>query len=249
MRGRESVLGRYGRYALLILLASAACSVTQPTARVTSGGGPSVAQAQAVPYDGPKARIAVSSFVDKTAKGFHQIGDGLSDMLTTELFNTNRFIVLERQMLGEVLAEQDLAAAGRVKQGTEAPVGEIEGAELLVTGAVTEFEPRAGGVGGGVIFGNLPIALGGGGNRAHLAIDLRVVDARTSRILSATTVEGTATDIAGLAAFQVGGGASELGIGLGGYKNTPMEKAVRIAIREAVNFVSSQTPAQYYRDQ
>jgi len=116
MRGRESVLGRHGRYALLILLASAACSVTQPTARVTSGGGPSVAQAQAVPYDGPKARIAVSSFVDKTAKGFHQIGDGLSDMLTTELFNTNRFIVLERQMLGEVLAEQDLAAAGIPKK-------------------------------------------------------------------------------------------------------------------------------------
>jgi curli biogenesis system outer membrane secretion channel CsgG len=205
-----------------------------------------VGQAQSAPYDGPKARIAVSSFNDKTAKGYYQIGDGLADMLTTSLFHSNRFIVLERQQLGEVLQEQDLAAAGRIKPGTEAPIGQIEGAELLVTGAVTEFEPNAGGVGAGVVFGGLPIALGGGGKRAHIAIDLRVIDAKTSRILSATTVEGTATDIGGLAGFQIGGGSSELGIGLGGYKKTPMEKAIRICIQEAVNYISGQTPAQYY---
>ena len=208
-----------------------------------------MSQAQTVPYDGPKARIAVSSFVDKTARGYPSIGDGLADMLTTELFHTNRFIVLERQLLGEVLAEQDLAAAGRIKGGTEAPTGEIEGAELLVTGAVTEFDPSAAGVGGGVVFGNLPIAIGGGGNRAHIAIDMRIVDAKSSRILAAVTVEGTATDIAGMTAFQVGGGYTELGIGLGGYKKTPTEKAVRIAIREAVNFIAGQTPAQFYRHQ
>jgi len=245
MRSRDGfsvplLLGTLG----LLLVAS--CAMTEPKARVTSAGGPSVAQAQAVPYDGPQARIAVTSFNDKTARGYYQIGAGLADMLTTELFNTNRFIVLERQAIGDVLSEQDLAAAGRVKPGTEAPVGQIEGAELLVTGAVTEFEPNAAGVGGGVIFGNLPIGVGGGGKRAHLAIDLRVIDAASSRILAATTVEGSATDIAGLAGFQIGGGKSELGIGLGGYKNTPMEKAIRIALREAVNFIAAQTPAQYY---
>ena len=236
-----------GPLIVLVLFLAGACAMTQPTATVTSGGGPSVGQAQSVPYDGPMARIAVSSFTDKTARGYYQIGDGLADMLTTALFHSNRFIVLERQMLGDVLQEQDLAAAGRIKPGTEAPIGEIEGAELLVTGAVTEFEPNAGGVGAGVIFGGLPIALGGGGKRAHIAIDIRVVDARTSRILSATTVEGTATDIAGMAAFQIGGGLSELGIGLGGYKKTPMEKAIRLCIQEAVNYISGQTPAQYYR--
>jgi curli biogenesis system outer membrane secretion channel CsgG len=249
MRQAAKSLVSSGLPVLPILLLVAACAMTEPTARVTSGGGPGLAQAQSMPYDGPQARIAVTSFVDKTAKGYPEIGDGLADMLTTELFHTNRFIVLERQMLGEVLAEQDLAAAGRVKAGTEAPIGEIEGAELLITGAVTEFEPNSAGIGGGVIFGGLPIALGGGGSRSHLAIDMRVVDAKTSRIVAAVTVEGTATDIGGMAAFQIGGGLSELGIGLGGYKNTPMEKAVRIAIREAVNFISGQTPGQYYRQQ
>jgi len=232
--------------ALCVLVMVTSCAYTQPTATVTSGGGPSVAQAQSIPYDGPQARIAVSSFTDKTAKGYYQIGDGLADMLTTALFHSNRFIVLERQQLGDVLQEQDLAAAGRIKPGTEAPTGEIEGAELLVTGAVTEFEPHAGGAGAGVIFGGLPIALGGGGKRAHIAIDLRVIDAASSRILAAVTVEGTATDISGMAAFRIGGGASELGVGLGGYKNTPMEKAIRVVLQEAVNYISAQTPAQYY---
>ena len=112
---------------------------------------------------------------------------------------------------------------------------------------MTEFEPNASGVGGGVIFGNLPIGVGGGGKRAHLALDLRVIDARTSRILAATSVEGKATDVGGLGGFQIGGGKSELGIGLGGFSKTPMEKAIRIALREAVNFISSRAPAEYYR--
>ena len=231
---------------LPLLLIVSSCAMTQPTATVTSGGGPGMGQAQAIPYNGPQARIAVSKFTDKSAKGYYQIGDGLADMLATELFHTNRFIVLERQQLGEVLQEQDLATAGRIKAGTEAPTGEIEGAELLITGAVTEFEPNAGGVGGGVIFGGLPLGLGGGGKKAHIAIDLRVIDTKTSRILAATTVEGKATDIAGGIGFGIGGGASQLGVGLGGYAKTPMEKAIRLAIKAGVNFIAGQTPAQYY---
>lgn len=122
-----------------------------PKATVTTPEGRAIEEAQQEPYDGPKARIAVARFTDKTGKGWWTgaIGDGMADMLATALFHTNRFIVLERQTLADVLKEQDLAAAGRIKKGTEAPIGEIEGAELLVTGAVTEFEPGQSGIGGG----------------------------------------------------------------------------------------------------
>ncbi len=226
-----------------LFLLAASCAMTQPSATVTSGGGPGIAQAQAMPYDGPQARIAVTKFTDKSAKGYYRIGDGMSEMLSTALFHSNRFIVLEREQLGEVLKEQDLATAGRIKKGTGAPTGEIEGAELLITGAVTEFEPNAGGVGGGLIIGGLPLGIGGGMKRAHIAIDVRVIDAKTSRILAATSVEGKATDIGGLGAIGLG----PLGIGLGAYAKTPMEKAIRVTIQKAVEFIASQTPAQYYR--
>jgi curli biogenesis system outer membrane secretion channel CsgG len=221
----------------------ASCVSMQPTATVTSGGGPGIAEAQAVPYNGPKARITVSKFTNKSAKGYGDIGEGMTDMLTTALFNTNRFIVLERGELGEVLREQDLAASGRIKQGTEAPIGEIEGAELLIVGAITEFEPNAGGVGGGLLTG--VVGLGVGMKTAHVALDIRVIDAKTSRILAATSVEGKAQDIGGLGGLYVGG---PLAVGFGAFQKTPMEKAIRLCLKTAVDFIAQQTPAQYYHN-
>ena len=219
---------------------------TTPTAKVTSGEGPSMAEAQQEAYNGPKARMAVAQFKDKTGKGWWsgQIGDGMADMLATSLFNTNRYIVLERHILGDVLAEQDLGASGRVKKQTAAPIGQLEGAELLITGAVTEFEPGTTGVGGdlGGTVGRVVGGVLGGIRKAHIAIDVRVVDTRTSRLVAATSVEGEATD------YNLGGMAigSNVGGSLGGYSKTPMEKAVRVALGEAVKFIVSKTPQTYY---
>jgi curli biogenesis system outer membrane secretion channel CsgG len=228
-----------------------------PKATVTNPEGKSIEEAQQEAYDGPKARVAVARFTDKTGKGWWtgQIGDGMADMLATALFHSNRYIVLERQTLGDVLKEQDLATAGRIKKGTEAPTGEIEGAELLITGAVTEFEGSQSGVGGGLgglggslgtagrIFG----AIAGGIKNAHMAIDVRVIDTKTSRIVAATSVEGKATDFALGGALAGAGGGGALAGALGGWSKTPTEKALRVCIQEAVNFVVSKTPATYYR--
>ncbi len=49
-----------------ILLWTVACA---PTATVMTTGGQSIDQAQAEDYNGPKARMAVGEFTDKTAKG------------------------------------------------------------------------------------------------------------------------------------------------------------------------------------
>ncbi len=224
-----------------------------PKATVTTPGGKSIDEAQQEAYDGPKARIAVSQFKDKTGKGWWTgaIGDGMADMLSTALFHSNRYIVLERQQVGDVLREQDLGAAGRIKKGTEAPIGEIEGAELLITGAVTEFEGAASGVGGGIggIGGTAGRVLGGiagGMKKAHMAIDVRVIDTRTSRIVAATSVEGEATDFALGGALAGAGSGGALGGALGGWSKTPTEKALRLCIQEAVKFVVTKTPATYY---
>jgi curli biogenesis system outer membrane secretion channel CsgG len=99
-------------------------------AQVPPGQGPSLGQAQAERYDGPKARIAVADFEDKMSSSGQyraEYGRGMADMLATALFNTNRYIVLERQKLTYVLAEQDLGASGRIKRETAAPIGELDG--------------------------------------------------------------------------------------------------------------------------
>jgi curli biogenesis system outer membrane secretion channel CsgG len=212
-------------------------------------------------YNGPKARVAVSQFTDRTAKGagyggYHwynpQIGNGMADMLSDALLQSNRFIVLERQALGAVLQEQDLAASGRVSRETGASIGQIEGAELLIKGAVTEFEPGAAGAGGGAGLGSFGwggAVVGGvlGGLRqSHVAIVLQVVDARTSRILFSTTIEGRANDF-NLGGFLAGFGRSfGAGAGLGVWQKTPVEKAIRIAIAQAVQELSLKTPQTYF---
>ena len=238
---------------LTAAVVAAACATTGTTTRVTSGSDQSIAEAQAVPYDGPQARIAVARFTNKSADSRNwynpQIGDGMADMLTTALVNTGRFIVLERESLDDVLYEQDLGASGRVRADTAAAIGEIEGAEILVVAAVTEFDDNAGGTRGGVggFGGGILGAIAGGSRSAHMAIDLRLVDARTSRVLAATSVEGEAKD------FNLGGAlAGYTGtVGLGGalqsWENTPREKALRQVIGAAVDYVISKTPQQYYR--
>jgi curli biogenesis system outer membrane secretion channel CsgG len=225
------------------------------SATVTTGGGPTIEQAQRESALGAKARIAVSRFTNKTGKGWWSgaIGDGMADMLATSLFNTNRFIVLERQAVQDVIQEQNLGASGRVSKETAAAIGKIEGAELLVMGAVTEFEPGSSGGGGSLSGSGIPGwggrvlgGISGAFKEAHLAIDLRLVDARTSRIVAATSVEGTATDV-NLGALAGGYGPSVAMAGsLGGWSKTPMEKALRICLNKAVEFVVSQTPSQYY---
>ena len=223
-----------------------ACASTETTTTVT-GGGPTIGQAQAEAYNGPKARLAVNKFTNKSAHGHGKLGGGMSDMLTTALFQSNRFIVLDRTDHDAVLEEQDLGASGRISQETAAPIGAMEGAELLVTGAVTAFKPDTGGIIGGVgvgLGGGAGVGLGGGGKQAYMAIDVKVTDARTGRIVAATTVEGKSTDwFAGLGA-AIGG--VPIPFGLGGYKNTPAEKAIRVCIVKAVEYISSQTPAEYY---
>jgi curli biogenesis system outer membrane secretion channel CsgG len=236
------------------MVGSAQAQLIQPKATVTNPEGKSIEEAQQEAYDGPKARVAVNRFTDKTGKGWWTgaIGDGMADMLATALFHSNRYIVLERQTLGDVLKEQDLATAGRIKKGTEAPTGEIEGAELLITGAVTEFEGAQSGVGGGIggiggTAGRILGGIAGGIKNAHMAIDVRVVDTKTSRIVAATSVEGKATDFALGGALAGAGAGGALGGALGGWSKTPTEKALRICIQEAVRFIVSKTPATYYR--
>src|SRR5512143_3157820 len=173
---------RVFRAAILALLATFALSACT-TAHVasSSGRGPSISEVQAEPYQGPKKRIAVQPFEFKAAKGAGDVGTGLSDMLADSLFNTNRFILVERERLKDVIQEQDLADTGRFRKETVAPKGELEGAELLIRGSVTQFEPNCRG-------GSLLII---SGKQACVSINLRIVDTRTGRIVNSTTVDGT----------------------------------------------------------
>ena len=233
--------------AALICGMSGCASMQQPSAQVDNNAG----TAALPPYSGPKARIAVAEFDVKAAKAYGQIGTGLREMLITSLVNSNRFSVVERQVLKAAMQEQELAASGAAAPGGPAR-GAIKTADLIVTAAVTEFEPHSVGGNAGIVGGSsigaviLGGIIAGSMNKAHMALDIRVVDTSTSGVLCAARVQGKASDFAGgfgIAVF----GQGALGMGLGGYANTPMEKAIRVCIIEAVKYMAQTVPANYFK--
>ena len=198
-------------------------------------------------HDGPKARIAVGDFQVKAAGATVAIGDGLREMLLTALFDSNRFIVIERQAIEDVMLEQDLGASGRVNPQTAAPIGQLEGAELLVYGVVSEFDMGTSGGALGFAIPSVPFRFGGGVKNAHVAIDLRIAETSTGRVLYAGRVEGRTSDYDASIGTRIGGGRSRVPVALSAYKGTPMEKAVRSCIDAAVAHVATRTPSQFFR--
>jgi curli biogenesis system outer membrane secretion channel CsgG len=193
-----------------------------------------------------KPTISVPSFKNETnwwwwkSNTASQLGDALSN----ELSATGNFKVVERQKLGAVLSEQELAEAGLVKKPTRAKKGELTGAQYVVLGRVTSFEEgvskkSGGNATSGCLFG-ICAAVGGQKSEveAYIAIDLRVVDTTTGEVAYSRTIEGRATDKAeassnriGIMGFQTGSASAE-------EKKAPVGKALRAALIETTEYLS-----------
>lgn len=194
-----------------------------------------------------KPTLSVPEFKNETSWWWWTGGTAreLADALSNELSSTGKFSVVERQKLGTVLSEQELAQLGLVRQGTEAKKGQLTGSQYIVLGQVTAYEEgvgeeSTGGRVGGINIGG--ISLGGGGRKAkqqaYIAVDLRVVDSTTGEVVHSRTVEGRATSESkgGSAGISVGG------VSLGGdqtkTKRAPVGKALRAALIEATDYLS-----------
>lgn len=213
------------------------------------GGGQRISEVLAAPYNGPQYRITIAPLLDHSSgrqsingqlgllagtgepPTAGEILGGIGELLTTALFSSGRFIILEREGLNEVMAEQ---AFSRDKEAlTPTQQTTLEGAEFLLLGAVTAFDM---GESGGVAF-PIPIPLGDRGDfgmldvemrTAYAAMDLRIVEVASGRVVAATAVEGRARKVGlGLAAiYTVGGGQLHLPGLLNLFSNTPLERAL-----------------------
>ncbi len=210
---------------------------------VTSASAGSVGQVQQDLFQGVKPRIAVMDFDNKSGiYHFHSgkaVGDGMNEQLVTAFMQTGMFVVVERAMLDDVVREQDMNNSDRFRAGGAAPSGQLEGADSLVYGAVTEMLESQAGAGLGVHKKkrnaiNILEGVGAAFQQDHVAIDLRLVDARTGQVVSATSVEGRARDLGA----NLGVGIGSVLVGASGSYRTPMQKAVRACMIRAVNWTA-----------
>lgn len=229
-----------------LLVTLAACQQTTatdqsvpPEAVVTAAGAPAPAVSAMPQLLGPKRTIAVGkfdaigSFVQKY--GDWDIGGGLAAMLTSSLVQSERFVVVERAELTEILSEQQLKAEGLVNRETGPALGKLAGVQYLVYGAVTEFgaEDKGGGVNFGFMGGGRsPFTLGGAHESAsgNVAMDVRVIDTTTGEVVESHTVSQPIE----ASGFSLSGGYSGISLGGDKFEQTPLGEATRAAINDAV---------------
>jgi OmpA-OmpF porin, OOP family len=197
-----------------------------------------------------KCRIVVGQIKSDAGQCDGSMAAAIGQMLSTALANEDRFIVLASQEeVAELAGEIELSESGMVEEGRGAERGLMEGADVMVTGAVTSFEPQAGGGGGllGAAKSRLGGSVGVSSNTAECSLDLKLVDIRTRRVIKAFSVEGKSkswsTDLTGRGWVE----DVALGGALGSYSNEPMEKALRAVLVKAVERIAKDVPQEYYR--
>lgn len=180
-----------------------------------------------------KKLVAVDVFENKAGFGSeHQLGTGMADMLTDSLMQSGFFKVMERQAVESVLTEQDFAASGRTTQaGSVARIGKMPPVQILIRGAVTEFDIQSSDGGQGITYGGVTIKMSR--TTAHVAIIIRLIDTTTGQVIDSQRIEGVAE--AGGFGFDLMN--SDLDLHHSATKKTPIGKACQIAIDRAVRYV------------
>ncbi len=152
---------------------------------------------------GPRKRVvAVDEFdygtvKDAVAAVFGtqvDVGKGILAMFTKRLAEQGKFRIVERSNIKKVVAEQDFGASNRVKQGSQARLGRITGADAILMGTIVTFgrDDKRKTVGG---FGYGPKVLSGikiktGEDKAVVVISFRLVDAETSEVIATGEARG-----------------------------------------------------------
>ncbi|MBI4056690.1 MAG: hypothetical protein HY399_03985 [Elusimicrobia bacterium] len=206
----------------LLLTAFIACA---PRTTVKREQAMSVQETEKVEskYTGPRRRIGVVDFANKTAYGQSRLGEAASDILITELAKSGKFIVIERSKMNQLMEEQKLGATGAIDAQTAARVGKILGLNAVVTGAVSQFGVKTEGSDYLISQSKRQIA--------EVTVDIRVVDVETGQVLLGDSGKGVSKK----------GWGSFLGMGTkGGYDETLEGDALRAAIVQFVDNIISQ---------
>jgi len=187
-------------------------------------------------YTGIKHALTVTDF-ENEQNWYTQIelGNALAMMLESALFESGRFVLVERQDLGDVLAEQDLQASGRASEAVGvALTGMVRSAKYIATGAVTRVSDNTQGSGGGIGIKGFRVGLGG--KKSEIELVVKLIDTTSSTVVASQRILGKAGGSNVSLGYYKGG----LGGSLGAFAETPIGEAAQDAISSAVGFIATE---------
>lgn len=203
---------------------------------------PQAAQADA------KRRVAILPFeygAVRSTVGTVDVGKGITTLLITKLVNDGTFTVIERQILDQILKEQNFSVSDRADQSSAIKIGKLLSVDAIIVGTVTHFgfEKSSMNVGaaasaagryipyvGGFGFGGLKVKKG----KVKVAIDARIVNTQTGEILAACHGDGVSSrsgaSIWGGGGGWGGGGSGSAGFGSSGFASSIAGEATMQAV-------------------
>lgn len=224
---------------------------TAPSAS-SAGWNSDLSAIPCTPAAGSAKRIlAIDEFDYGTVKSSAQaifgtnvdLGKGIQALLIKRIAESGTYRVVERRNLGKVMAEQDLGASNRARQGPNARIGRIIGADAILMGTITIFgrdDKRKGVDLGGYapkVFGRTRVGVGEG--TAVVAISYRLVDAETSEVIDQGEARGESkrksSSLAIAGAGNRGGGFGSTDLSSTNFAGTIVGEATT----ECINLLSS----------
>jgi curli biogenesis system outer membrane secretion channel CsgG len=187
-----------------------------------------------------KPIVAVTEFENRANfSGQWNLGMGFADVLSSELIETRRVVVLERRNLGDVVSEIARQGSDLFRREGRVDRGRLRNARYLLRGVITDFTVtgdvsgwfRSGGSGGWL-----------GGSSARVSLSIKISDVETGEILDAVR-----TDASARSGF-FGGSVDYRGLNFGGdaFFRTPLGRATEVAIVRAVKQVLKAVPSEYW---
>jgi len=196
-----------------------------PSTRIRQQQGTTVKETEKVEskYTGPKRRVGVVDFQNKAPYAQARLGDTATDIMITELVKTGKYIVVERDKLDKILAEQKFGQTGVIDPATAAQAGKVLGLQAIVTGSVSQFGVKSEGKDFLISQSKQQIV--------ECTVDIRVVDTETGQVLLADSGKGQVRKASGK--FLGMGNQSK-------YDETLEGEALRAAIVKFMDNLSSQ---------
>lgn len=240
----------FGRL-IVAVAATLACGIS-----IAQGSDVSTEQVARAHCEKPIARVIVGKLICKAASctsasagsanplmallaaagqpGTSGLGDGIKDMMTTALQEGGCFEVMDREAMEEI--NRELEAVGKKV--------ELDVADFLVTGAVTQIEMERSSANIG--WGFIPVigSVGRTTQKASVGLDIRLVSVATAKVVGSKRIEASTEDssfgIGGLGFGTAGSGIVGFGGSFSSLKGTSLEKVTRDAIFKATDFLVSE---------
>ena len=166
------------------------------------------------------------------------LGEGLAEMLITELGKTKKFQVMESTALEHLKNEIKLGEDGFVGQDEKVEKGGFAGADFMFRGKVTRFGAKSQGVNlGGFVPGSLG-NLGLKQNKSDVRIDWRLVDAATRKVVKTGEAVGEEKGVGFDIGVGVNGHGGTIGFNNSEFMNSALGKATVKAINKIMMDVS-----------